>query len=148
VRVRNMRRYAASLALLLVLLAGCGQQSPQETLRSELQAVKSNAAIAEMVARNLARGAVPQAYAGNALESAKGNLDGSIQTLSQLPQVKGNGAQSDSLLPHLQAVQRDTESLLIAVKKGDLSNLTSLAEQLAKEEQAIDEIVKGMGLEL
>ncbi|HEX8218855.1 MAG TPA: hypothetical protein VF914_06540 [Chloroflexia bacterium] len=143
-----MRRYAASLALVLVLLAGCGQQSPQETLRSELQAVKSNTAIVEMVARNLARGAVPQAYAGNAIEAAKGNLDGSIQALSELPEVKGNGAQPGGLLPRLQAVQRDTEGLLDVVKKGDLSNLTPLAEQLAKEEQAIDEIVKGMGIEL
>ena len=143
-----MQRYAASLALLLLLLAGCGQQSPQETLRSELQAVKSNAAIVEMVARNLARGAVPQAYAGNAIEASKDSLDDSIQALSELPQVKGNGGESGGLLPHLQAVQRDTESLLDVVKKGDLSSLTSLAEQLAKEEQAIDEIVKGMGIEL
>ncbi len=143
-----MHRYAASLALLLVLMTGCGQQSPQETLRTELQAVKSNAAIAEMVARNLARGAVPQPYASNAIEAAEGNLESSIQTLSELPQLKGNGAQSDSLLPHLQSVQRDTESLLDVVKKGELSSLTALADQLAKEEQAIDEIAKGLGIEL
>ena len=143
-----MLRYAIGLALLLVLLVGCGQQSPQETLRSELQAVKSNAAIAEMVARNLARGAVPQAYAANAIEAAEGNLEGSIRALSELPQVKGSSDQPDSLLPHLRAVQRDTVSLLDVVKKGDLSSLTLLAEQLAKEEQAIDKLVNGMGIEL
>ena len=145
--MESMRRCALAAALVLVLLAGCGQQSPQETLRTELQAVKSNAAIAEMVARNLARGAVPRAYARNALESARTNLESSVQALSELHQVTSPGNRDDSLLPHLQAVQRDTEGLLDVVESGDLSSLTTLADQLAEEEQAIDEIAKGLGIE-
>ncbi|MDQ3927985.1 MAG: hypothetical protein M3328_02430 [Chloroflexota bacterium] len=142
-----MPKYAIILTLVLVLLVGCGQQSPQETLTSELEAVKSNAAIAEMVARNLARGAVPQAYARNAIESAKTNLESSIQALSDLPQVKQSANKQDSLLPHLQAIQRDTNDLLHVVESGDLTNLTKLADQLADEQQAIEEIAKGMGVE-
>ncbi|HEY0068580.1 MAG TPA: hypothetical protein VGE04_01275 [Chloroflexia bacterium] len=142
-----MPKYAIILALMLVLLVGCGQQSPQETLTSELEAVKSNTALAEMVARNLARGAVPQAYAKNAIESAKTNLEGSVQALSELPQVSNPASQDKSLLPHLQAVQRDTDSLLHVVESGDLSSLTKLADDLAKEEQSIEEIARGMGIE-
>jgi hypothetical protein len=142
-----MPRHAIILALMLVLLVGCGQESPQETLTSELQAVKSNTALAEMVARNLARGAVPQAYAKNAIESAKTNLEGSVQTLSELPLVSNPASQDKSLLPHLQAIQRDTDSLLHVVESGDLSSLTTLADDLAKEGQSIEEIARGMGIE-
>ncbi len=142
-----MRRYTIGLALALVLLVGCGQQSPQQTLTTELQAVKSNAGIAEMVARNLARGAVPQAYARNAIEAAKTNLESSIQTLSELPQVNSPANDADSLLPHLRALQRDTRAILDVVESGDLSTLTALADNLANEEQAVEEIAKGMGNE-
>ncbi len=142
-----MWRCTLSVALALVLLAGCGQQSPQETLRTELQAVKSNAAIAEMVARNLARGAVPQPYARDALESAGTNLESSIQALSELPQVANPANPDGSLLPHLEAIRRDTEGLLHVVESGDLSNLANLADQLAKEAQTVEEVARGMGIE-
>ncbi|MEA2573684.1 MAG: hypothetical protein QOH93_982 [Chloroflexia bacterium] len=142
-----MPKYAISLALVLLLLVGCGQQSPQETLTAELQAVKSNAAIVEMVVRNLARGAVPQEYAKGAIESSKTSLESSIEALSQLPQVSNPANQDDSLLPHLEAIKRDTDSLLDVVKSGDRAKLTGLADQLAGEQEAVDKIAKDMGIE-
>jgi hypothetical protein len=124
----------------LLLLAGCGQQSPRETLRTELQTIKSNAATAELVARDLARGAVPQPYAKNAIQSAKDGLEGSAQSVSEIPEAS-------NLMPHIQALQKAIDGMSDSVEKNDRAALPSLADQLAQEQQAIDDIAKQLGIE-
>ncbi len=136
---------AISVLFALALLSGCGQQSPQDTIKAELPSIQSNAATAHLVAESWASGKVPDAYANNALQSAQSEVKTSVQKLSSLP--AGSDAEVHrSLIQHLQRVQAAIEQISTSVQKGERTVVPAQVKQLGDEQDALDKIAGQLGV--
>ncbi len=142
-----MYRRVISLTIGLVLLVGCGTQSSSETIKTELQSVKSSAATAHMVADALVGGRVPEAYAKDTLQSAQDDLKGSIAKLAPLPEVKAASPSGGTGLEQLQRLQATVTQIYDAAQKGGAVALPPLIQQLATEEDDLSQFAKQMGIE-
>ncbi len=134
-------RFLFFILLLTLLLAACSGQSGQGNISKDLQTVQSWTSTAYMVGDVWQRGQVPTEYAVQTLEAANSNLK-QEQSLISGP---GQGDQARELVQKLPAVIEIVNRMTEAVRRGDHGDLGQALQQLAAQEQSLDQLAKSIG---
>jgi hypothetical protein len=115
--VGRRRTVTGVVLLCLALSVSCRGRSPAAELKSEMEAVSSWAATAQMVGEEWARGAVPAAYARRTLRSARETFGLETETINGLPAV-GQELRTESL-GRLQELEQSVARMEQGVERDD-----------------------------
>jgi hypothetical protein len=136
-------RLSMFLAMAL-LLSGCGSTSGSNALQKSVQTIQSWTATAHTVADEWNNGDVPTAYAAQTMDDASQALQQQKDLLANSSSVPPDQRVqvTNPIPPLLQTIDRLAE----AIRRGDHAIVTAQAQQLANQEQSLDDLAKQMGI--
>jgi hypothetical protein len=130
------RRRALAAALSVIVLAGCGAQTPSPTQyrgRTELavSSVLSEVATVRLLLRNLSAGKVPSRYAAIVVTDSDDAANGATSTYSSVDPPPAEQHLFDTVSATLSRAENLIVSARLAVSRDDTSAYPSLVRQLS-----------------